>query len=158
MLKTTQLIEKYTSADLTGRERRSYMQSKIETATKGKGVKSSNIVHPQLIRDGIERKRVQGVATKLEEAKTLGVYSNTTKHLYKDIVKEEKLSKGRKKSGKSDRGLSGSIGKYKDGTLYIGKKDIEEASRGVKGNFGIVKRSFEHVNIKKSKGNKKSRR
>lgn len=168
LLRTTKLIEKYNAADLEGGERRAYIRSQIDAATKGKGVKTG-IVHSHHVRVGIEQKRVKEVGKRLQEAKQLGVYSNFTKHLYTDKGKDgkgAKLNDDVKRSGKKSKnggvkgGLTGSIGKYRDGTLYIGKKDIEDAGRGVKGNFGIVKRSFENVNRPKSnqKGNKKRKR
>lgn len=150
LLQTSKLIENYTTADLQGKERRTHLTQKLAILTNAKLPTC-----PQKMRYGLETARQQRIQSTLEKAKEIGLYSSTTKGLYTDLVKE-KRKVGEKK--KESKGLNGSIGKFKGGTLFIGKKDIENAGRGEKGNFGQVKRNFEVVNRPKSKGIKKNKK
>lgn len=149
LIQTTKLIENYASSELQGKERRTFLTQKMNKLTN-----ASNPTCPQKQRYGLEVKRKERIENKLVAAKEIGLYSSTTKNLYTDKLQLKRKQKEKKSEGKE---LVGSIGKYRNGTLFIGKKDIENAQRGEKGNFGQVKRNFEVVNRPKSKVGSKNK-
>ncbi len=87
---------------------------------------------PTNIRFGMEKKARERMEKRIQEAKDRGLYNAQTKHLYVD-EKTKVRNQKKVKTAKSGRGLTGSIGKYKNGVLHISKKDIEATSaRGPK--------------------------
>ncbi|KAJ3082634.1 hypothetical protein HK102_001543, partial [Quaeritorhiza haematococci] len=123
LLKTSQLIEKYTAEDLTGKERRKYYQQKL-IELGGKPAKRPKTSLP--IYMGMQKKAKERAEKKLQEAKDSGMYDKSLKHLFQpsDIIKSQQQP-----DKKRNRGLKTSIGKFKDGVLHISQRDIDAVAK-----------------------------
>ncbi|KAL0097828.1 hypothetical protein J3Q64DRAFT_1715360 [Phycomyces blakesleeanus] len=121
LLATTKLLEEYQLEEMSGKERRKHMMAKMEAL----GVKASaNGKVPLAMHLGMEAKKSERQQQKLQNAKDLGLYDKSTRHLYVD-KKEKERSK--------DTGITNGIGKMKGAMLTISKNELKRVSRqGVK--------------------------
>lgn len=89
----------------------------------------------------------------------MGLYNATTKHLYKDERTKHK-EQAKIKSQKYDRGLTASIGKYKNGVLHISKRDIQARTVSSKRTGSVGNKVFNAMggDHRKSGGSKRSKK
>ncbi|KAI8900774.1 hypothetical protein BC833DRAFT_580480 [Globomyces pollinis-pini] len=106
LLKTTKLVEQYTSSELTGKDRLNHMKKKI-VELGGKPLKPEKISLPIFI--GMKKAAQDRVDKKNEKALR---------------------PKSRKK--KIDNGIIGSVGKIKNGMMKVSKKIIDAVESGGK--------------------------
>jgi uncharacterized membrane protein YgcG len=105
--------------EMTGKERRKHNMNKLETL----GVKKSKAIQmPIQMRLGMDKKQKERDQKKLQEAKDIGIYDKSLKHLYAAATKE----KDRKPR---DRGIGSGIGKMKGSTLVLSKTEIKRVER-----------------------------
>ncbi|RUP49962.1 hypothetical protein BC936DRAFT_140854 [Jimgerdemannia flammicorona] len=132
LLKTSKLLEEYQVEEMSGKERRKFTEQKLVAL----GVKASKgLKVPTIISLGMQQKRKEREAKELEEAKHLGLYHHTQKHLYPTGSASAKPDGGK---FRRDRGLGMGIGKFKEGVLTLSKQDIARVegtvpSRGGRG-------------------------
>ncbi|KAI8076532.1 uncharacterized protein B0P05DRAFT_472316 [Gilbertella persicaria] len=117
LLATSNLLEELEREEMTSKERRKNTMKKLETL----GVKASPgekmpLLHKLRLDESIKQKNM----TKLQEAKDLGIYDKSLKHLY---VKTKTKKRDR------DPGITNGIGRMKGATLTIKKSDIERINR-----------------------------
>ena len=74
---------------------------------------------PLAIHKGMKEKKREREQKRLEEAKNLGLYDKSLKHLYAPSGGKEKEKKRNR-----DPGITNGIGHMKGGTLHIGKQDL----------------------------------
>ncbi|KAL1917156.1 uncharacterized protein VTP21DRAFT_4812 [Calcarisporiella thermophila] len=117
LLKTTRLLEEYSAEQLSGKDLRKYKEQKlVELGAKpSKGPKM-----PIQIALGMREKQRERHSKKLQEAKNLGLYHSSIKHLYSDNDKSSEKSGAPRKN----RGMKMAMGKFKDGVLKLSQKDI----------------------------------
>jgi hypothetical protein len=115
--------------------------NKLETL----GVKKSKAPKmPIQMRLGMDQKQKEREQKKLQEAKDIGLYDKSLKHLYAAAVKpKEKKSR--------DKGITSGIGKMRGSTLTLSKNEIKRKKGGKSG-------SKSSKGGKGGKGGKKGRR
>ncbi|GAB5588288.1 hypothetical protein Unana1_03188 [Umbelopsis nana] len=119
LLATSKLLEEYEMEEMTGKERRKYNMNKLETL----GVKKSKPQKmPIQMRLGMDKKQKERDQKTLQEAKDIGIYDKSLKHLYAAASKP-------KEQKKRDRGIGSSIGKMKGSTLVLSKTEIKRVER-----------------------------
>ncbi|KAI9255602.1 hypothetical protein BDA99DRAFT_562124 [Phascolomyces articulosus] len=132
LLATSKLLEDYQKDEMTGKERRKHMMDKLETL----GVKKmSNPNMPLAIHKGMQEKKRERDQKRLQEAKNLGLYDKSLKHLYTSTT-------NKKKERNRDPGITNGVGKMRGATLHIGKNELAQMQR---------------QGVKKSSNNKKKR-
>ncbi|KAG2197909.1 hypothetical protein INT46_003216 [Mucor plumbeus] len=125
LLATSNLLEELEREEMTSKERRKNTMKKLE----GLGVKSSpGEKMPLSVKLSLDESRKQKGIKKLQEAKDMGIYDKSLKHLY---VKTKEKKRDR------DPGITNGIGRMKGATLTINKSDIERIKRQ-----GSKKKSF----------------
>ncbi|CAB4484089.1 hypothetical protein RhiirA5_506044 [Rhizophagus irregularis] len=142
LLKTTKLLEKYTTEQLSGKDRRKYVEQKVVElgAKPKKGVKI-----PTPISLEIQSKRQERERKELEEAKNLGLYHKSIKHKW--ASSSSSLSKSQKVR---DKGIGMGIGKIKNGMLVLSSKDIKHVQNSRNGsNSGKLKKHGGDIKKKK---------
>ncbi|KAI8334880.1 hypothetical protein BD560DRAFT_414334 [Blakeslea trispora] len=117
LLATSHLLEELEREEMSSKERRQNTMKKLETL----GVKASSgdkmpLAYKLSLDESIKKK---GMA-KLQEAKDLGIYDKSLKHLY---VKTKPKKRDR------DPGITNGLGRMKGATLTIKKSDIERINR-----------------------------
>ncbi|KAM3586997.1 hypothetical protein VKS41_002044 [Umbelopsis sp. WA50703] len=154
LLATSKLLEEYELEEMTGKERRRHNMNKLETL----GVKKSKAPKmPIQMRLGMDQKHKEREQKKLQEAKDIGLYDKSLKHLYAAAVKpKEKKSR--------DKGITSGIGKMRGSTLTLSKNEIKRVERegikpkAFKGKKGGKSGSKSSKGGKGGKGGKKGRR
>ncbi|KAI8638195.1 hypothetical protein BD408DRAFT_373886 [Parasitella parasitica] len=117
LLATSNLLEELEREEMTSKERRRDTMKKLE----GLGVKSSpGEKMPLSVKLSLDESRKQTGIQKLQEAKDMGIYDKSLKHLY---VKTKEKKRNR------DPGITNGIGRMKGATLTIKKSDIERIKR-----------------------------
>lgn len=117
LLATSNLLEELERDEMTSKERRKNTMKKLESL----GAKSSpGEKMPLSLKLSLDESRKQKGIAKLQEAKDLGIYDKSLKHLY---VKTEVKKRNR------DPGITNGIGRMKGATLTIKKSDIERIKR-----------------------------
>ncbi|RIA96507.1 hypothetical protein C1645_754916 [Glomus cerebriforme] len=131
LLKTTKLLEKYTTEQLTGKDRRKYNEQKMfELGAKPK--KGMKIPTPISLE--IQSKRKEREQKNLEEAKNLGLYHQSIKHKWAASSSSSKSQQTR------DKGIGMGIGKVKNGMLILSSKEIKHVQNNRNSN-GLKKHS-----------------
>jgi hypothetical protein len=135
--------------EMTGKERRKYNMNKLETL----GVKKSKPQKmPIQMRLGMDKKQKERDQKTLQEAKDIGIYDKSLKHLYAAASKP-------KEQKKRDRGIGSGIGKMKGSTLVLSKTEIKRVERqGMKPKAGKRKQGGENGRGGKSGGRGRGRR
>ncbi|KAL5038947.1 hypothetical protein BDV3_002128 [Batrachochytrium dendrobatidis] len=131
LLKTSKLVEQYTSSELTGKDRVNYQRAKM-VELGGKAPKPPKVPLP--IRISMAKKSEERARQKIQEAKDSGMYH----HTLKTQITGGNTTKNSKKSrfGKrADAGIVGSIGRIKDGVMHVAKKHIR-AVEGTSSHMG----------------------
>jgi hypothetical protein len=125
ILKTTELVTRYTNAELTGKDRHEYIKSKLkELGGSEKPLKVSLPIHL-----GMKKKATGRVEKKVQELKNIGIY---TKSLHREVNASEKsLNKGkqRKPNDKKEKGLVGSAGYISAGIMKVPKQLIDQVNK-----------------------------
>ncbi|CEP17469.1 hypothetical protein [Parasitella parasitica] len=117
LLATSNLLEELEREEMTSKERRKNTMKKLE----GLGVKSSpGEKMPLSVKLSLDESRKQKGIQRLQEAKDMGIYDKSLKHLY---VKTKEKKRDR------DPGITNGIGRMKGATLTINKSDIERIKR-----------------------------
>ncbi|KAF7721249.1 hypothetical protein EC973_005012 [Apophysomyces ossiformis] len=117
LLATSKLLEEYHMDEMSSRDRRKHMMSKLENL----GVKPSpSIKVPLAMHLGLEAKKKERQQKRLQKAKDLGLYDKSTRHLYVEA-----------KTKKRDRdpGITNGIGKMRGAMLTISKREIAQVNR-----------------------------
>ncbi|GBB91289.1 hypothetical protein RclHR1_18490002 [Rhizophagus clarus] len=144
LLKTTKLLEKYTTEQLSGKDRRKHVEQKmVELGAKPK--KGMKIPTPISLE--IQSKRRERERKELEEVKNLGLYHKSIKHKWVSSSSSSKSQKVR------DKGIGMGIGKMKNGMLILSSKDIKHVQNSKNG--GLKKRGG---GIKKKKSMSRKRK
>ncbi|CAG8525775.1 485_t:CDS:2 [Paraglomus occultum] len=136
LLKTTKLLEEYTAEEIGGKDRRKYIEKRMTDlgAKPKKGVKT-----PIPITIGMNLKRKDREKKELEEAKNLGLYHRSIKHVWAASAKK-------KSNNRKNRGIGVGLGKVKDGILTLSSQDIRRVqSAGVKKKRKGTKRLFKNL-------------
>ena len=137
ILKTTKLINDYTSADLVGKERRTYLQQRMVELGAKDAFKPAKVSLPMHI--GMKKKALERVDKQIQKAKDFGTYKQSMK---KDLSKKEvALTRGAaaaSSGGKRqlDKGIVGSVGRIRHGVMKVSKKVIESVENRGRGAFG----------------------
>ncbi|KAH6570540.1 hypothetical protein BASA50_008267 [Batrachochytrium salamandrivorans] len=130
LLKTSKLIEQYTSSELTGKERINHHKAKI-VELGGKAPKA--LKAPRSMRIGMAKKAEERASKRINDAKNTGMYHSTLKSQISNGGESQKSKKGPFKK-RQDVGIIGSIGRIKDGVMHVAKKHIQAVE-------GVPKRS-----------------
>jgi hypothetical protein len=117
LLHDHKVIEQYCASELHGKERRDYFKQKTQEL----GGKKQKIKMALPLVFHMNKKADKEKEKKVEDLKNRGLYTQSIK----------KQMEGEKKSKKRTQGLKGSVGKYKNGVLHIGK-DVIDAANGKK--------------------------
>lgn len=121
LLATTRLLEEYQKEEMSGKERRKHMMGKLDDLGVKGGPKEKRALPMAL---GMQNKAKERDAKRLQDAKDLGIYDKSLKHLY---VKQTKKKRDR------DPGITNGIGRMKGAMLTIKKRDISRIqSEGTK--------------------------
>ncbi|KAJ2994556.1 hypothetical protein HDV02_001485 [Globomyces sp. JEL0801] len=126
LLKTTKLVEQYTSSELTGKDRLNHMKKKI-VELGGKPLKPEKISLPIFI--GMKKAAQDRVDKKVQNAKNNGIYTNQYKL---ELLQNEKALRPKSRKKKIDNGIIGSVGKIKNGMMKVSKKIIDAVESGGK--------------------------
>ncbi|KAJ3245074.1 hypothetical protein HK104_007989, partial [Borealophlyctis nickersoniae] len=122
LLKTTKLVEQYTSSELTGADRRKYLEKKVVEL----GGMPEKRKAPLPMRIGMAKKEQERAAKRVQEAKDMGLYHSSLKTQILGstgrAALDDKVSK--KRQARTNRGIDGGFGTFKNGTLFVGQKDI----------------------------------
>ncbi|KAI9256910.1 hypothetical protein BY458DRAFT_519220 [Sporodiniella umbellata] len=110
---------------MSSKERRRHTMQKLETLGVKASTKNKTPIHVQLELDAIHKKRRMD---KLQEAKDLGIYDRSLKHLY---VKTETKKRNR------DPGITTGVGRMKGATLTLQKSEIQKIQKQ-----GTAKKKF----------------
>ncbi|KAI8905867.1 integral peroxisomal membrane peroxin-domain-containing protein [Gorgonomyces haynaldii] len=121
LIKTSQLIEQYT--DLVGKDRLKYQKKKLVQLG---AQRERNQRAPLPIRMGMKRKAEERVENQIQEAKQTGMF---TKSLKSRLEQSETLLQRKEKREKRDKGLTGSMGRIKDGVMNVSKKLIAKVQK-----------------------------
>ncbi|GAA5814284.1 hypothetical protein MFLAVUS_007778 [Mucor flavus] len=125
LLSTSNLLEELEREEMTSRDKRKSNMKKLETL----GAKASAAPKmPLFLKLSLDESRKQKGIAKLQEAKDLGIYDKSLKHLY---VKTDTKTRDR------NPGITNGLGRLKGATLTIKKSDIERIKRE-----GSKKKSF----------------
>ncbi|KAI8327942.1 hypothetical protein EDC96DRAFT_531161 [Choanephora cucurbitarum] len=117
LLATSHLLEELEREEMTSKERRQNTMKKLETL----GVKaSSNDKMPLAYKLSLDESIKKKGLAKLQEAKDLGIYDKSLKHLY---------VKAKPKKRDRDPGITNGLGRMKGATLTIKKSDIDRINR-----------------------------
>ncbi|KAI9471901.1 MAG: hypothetical protein EXX96DRAFT_542048 [Benjaminiella poitrasii] len=117
LLNTSNLLEELAQEEMTSREKRKTTMKKLVDL----GAKQvPNQRMPLSLKLGLEKGRKEREQAKLQEAKNLGIYDKSLKHLY---VKTKPKKRDR------DPGITNGIGRMKGATLTIKQSDIERIKR-----------------------------
>ncbi|KAG0167992.1 hypothetical protein DFQ28_000314 [Apophysomyces sp. BC1034] len=129
LLATSKLLEEYQVDEMSSRDRRKHMMTKLETL----GAKPSPVSKvPLAMHLGLEAKKKERQQKRLQKAKDLGLYDKSTRHLY---VKADNKKRDR------DPGITNGIGKMRGAMLTISKREIDRVGRqGTKKSGGKKKR------------------
>jgi len=126
LIHTKLLSSRSTDANLKPAERRRAIQGRVLELAAGAKLGSGDAAvrldeHKRAakkIRLGLERKASEKGAQTLEEAKNLGNYHNSIKHLF------NAPAKGQLDRRKRDKGLKMGVGNFSGGVLKLSKKDF----------------------------------
>ncbi|KAI8829913.1 hypothetical protein BJ741DRAFT_370299 [Chytriomyces cf. hyalinus JEL632] len=132
LIRSSKLIEDFTASELTGRERRSYLEKKmIDLGAK----KAPNAKAPFPMRLGMIRAEGERAAKRVQTAKDMGLYHSSLKtQILAGDDKEKAMKLSKKGSGGSKKGgdlkaLDGGVGRFRNGTLHIGKGAADVVSQ-----------------------------
>jgi hypothetical protein len=120
LLKTTDLINKFTSAELKGKERLNYFKEKV-TELAGKKEKKLKMSLPIYI--ARKKEAEKRILKKEIEAKNMG---NFTKKLHKELVNNEKIIREKSRTVKQERGDGITT---KNGVMRISPKLIKRIEK-----------------------------
>ncbi|GAA5801612.1 hypothetical protein HPULCUR_007060 [Helicostylum pulchrum] len=125
LLSTSNLLEELEREEMSARDKRKSNMKKLETL----GAKAEAAPKmPLFLKLSLDESRKQKGIAKLQEAKDLGIYDKSLKHLY---VKTDTKTRDR------NPGITNGLGRLKGATLTIKKSDIERIKRE-----GSKKKSF----------------
>ncbi|KAI8069433.1 hypothetical protein BC940DRAFT_297732 [Gongronella butleri] len=117
LLATSRLLEEYQVDEMSGKERRKHMMGKMEQL----GMKAAKQEkRPLEMRLGMMSKDKERQQKKLQEAKDVGLYDKSLRHLY---------VKTKKKERQRDPGVTGGVGKMKGATLTISKHELSRLTK-----------------------------
>jgi hypothetical protein len=119
LLHDHKVIEQYCASELNGKERRDYLKQKTEEL----GGKKQKLKMALPLVFHMNKKADKEKGKTVEDLKNRGLYTKS--------VKRQMEHDDQKKPKKRTAGLKGSIGKYKNGVLHIGK-DVIDAANGKK--------------------------
>ncbi|TPX52800.1 hypothetical protein CcCBS67573_g09800, partial [Chytriomyces confervae] len=131
LIRSSKLIEDFTASELTGRERRSYLEKKmIDLGAK----KAPNAKAPFPMRLGMIRAEGERAAKRVQTAKDMGLYHSSLKtQILAGDDKERAMKLSKKGSGSKKGGdlkaLDGGVGRFRNGTLHIGKGAADVVSQ-----------------------------
>ncbi|KAI8590419.1 hypothetical protein BDZ88DRAFT_102752 [Geranomyces variabilis] len=129
LLRTSKLVEQFTTSELTGADRRAHMRDKVVAL----GGKAAKLKIPRQIQMGMDVKERQRGAQRLQEAKDLGTYHAKFKTQImgaqgqKDLAAKTERIKERVKH--RSRGIDGGFGSFRNGTLHVGKDEMERVEK-----------------------------
>ncbi|KAJ3171224.1 hypothetical protein HDU88_008261 [Geranomyces variabilis] len=129
LLRTSKLVEQFTTSELTGADRRAHMRDKVVAL----GGKAAKLKIPRQIQMGMDVKERQRGAQRLQEAKDLGTYHAKFKTQImgaqgqKDLAAKTDRIKERVKH--RSRGIDGGFGSFRNGTLHVGKDEMERVEK-----------------------------
>ncbi|KAI8851244.1 hypothetical protein BC829DRAFT_129582 [Chytridium lagenaria] len=113
LLKSSRLLEDFAASELTGKDRREYLEKKI-TEIGGKDLKKQKAAPP--IRVGIIKAEKGRAQKRLQMAKDMGLYHSS---LRSQILNgDEKPVQKKKVNKRSNRELTGSTGTFSGGVLH----------------------------------------
>ncbi|KAJ8653190.1 hypothetical protein O0I10_011137 [Lichtheimia ornata] len=119
LLSTSKLLEEYHVEEMTGKERRKHMMNKLETLG---AKKSGNANMPLTMHMGMKAKEREREKKRVQDAKDLGLWDRSLKHLYASkVVKKKERSR--------DPGITNGVGRMKGGTLHIGKSELRRIAQ-----------------------------
>lgn len=119
LLKTTRLLEDYDAENLIGKERKRHMKKRVAEA----GLGDMKEHRPRNIAMGMMAKQDSRDRQRLQEAKELGLYHSSTKHLYETTL--QKAKNVQKEKYRRDRGIGPGVGRFKGGVLTLSEQDIQ---------------------------------
>lgn len=117
LLATSKLLEELEREEMTSKERRRHTLQKLETLGAKPTPKEKMPLPLKLKVNEVHKRRD---LEKLQEAKDLGIYHKSLKHLY---VKTKPKKRDR------DPGITTGVGKMKGATLTLRKSDIQRIQR-----------------------------
>ncbi|CAO3678031.1 unnamed protein product [Rhizopus stolonifer] len=117
LLATSKLLEELERDEMSSKERRRHTMKKLETLGVKPTAKNKTPLPLQLELDAIHKKKS---LAKLQEAKDLGIYHKSLKHLY---VKTEPKKRNR------DPGITSGVGRMKGATLTLQKSEIQKIQK-----------------------------
>ncbi|KAJ3145700.1 hypothetical protein HDU89_006935 [Geranomyces variabilis] len=129
LLRTSKLVEQFTTSELTGADRRAHLRDKVVAL----GGKAAKLKIPRQIQMGMDVKERQRGAQRLQEAKDLGTYHAKFKTQImgaqgqKDLAAKTERIKERVKH--RSRGIDGGFGSFRNGTLHVGKDEMERVEK-----------------------------
>ncbi|KAI8619589.1 hypothetical protein BC830DRAFT_1103582 [Chytriomyces sp. MP71] len=126
LLKSSRLLEDFAASELTGKDRRKHLEQKlIDLGAK----KLSNPKAPFPMRLGMQRAQEERQEKRVKTAKEMGLYHSSLRTQImagNDKEMAKKLAAGKKKKSGVKKGevreIDAGVGRFKDGTLHIGKK------------------------------------
>jgi hypothetical protein len=101
------------------------------------------------MRLGLEQKVIKVAKQRLQEAKDTGMYTKDTRHIYEDPVLVKKPTSLKRSWDRQGDVNKASVGRFKNGILTVGKREIEQHSNKNKGNGN--KRKIGSVGMKASR-------
>ncbi|KAI7907113.1 uncharacterized protein BX663DRAFT_494871 [Cokeromyces recurvatus] len=117
LLNTSNLLEELAQEEMTAREKRKNTMKKLVDL----GAKpAANQKMPLSLKLSLDKSRKERELAKLQEAKDLGIYDKSLKHLY---IKTKPKKRNR------DPGITNGIGRMKGATLTIKQSDIERIQK-----------------------------
>ncbi|KAJ3161045.1 hypothetical protein HDU86_007664 [Geranomyces michiganensis] len=129
LLRDSKLVEQFTRNELTGADRRAHMREQVVAL----GGKPAKLKVPRNIQMGMDVKERARGAQRLQEAKDLGTYHSSLKTQImgaqgqKDLKAKTDRIKERVKH--RSRGIDGGFGSFRNGTLHIGKDEMERVEK-----------------------------
>ncbi|KAI8885348.1 hypothetical protein K501DRAFT_215748 [Backusella circina FSU 941] len=117
LLATSHLLEELERDEMTSRERRRHTMNKLETL----GVKATPADKmPLALKLKVNQARQTESEKKLQDAKDLGIYDKSLKHLY---VKKQVKKRDR------NPGITNGVGRLKGATLTLNSKEIDRIKK-----------------------------
>ncbi|KAJ3207447.1 ER degradation-enhancing alpha-mannosidase-like protein 2 [Dinochytrium kinnereticum] len=150
LIKSTRLLEEFTASELTGKDRRAFLEKKISDLG-GKVVfyflfggliliiatqDSKKYRAPPPIRVGIIKAEKVRAQKRLQTAKDMGLYHSSLKS---QILNGDEKPASIKKKKKKERELGGSIGSFSNGVLHVPKGVIKSTNASAS-QSGVSKR------------------
>ncbi|KAI8826773.1 uncharacterized protein EV422DRAFT_10414 [Fimicolochytrium jonesii] len=129
LLRASKLIDDYTAATLTGRDRRRH----LEQRTIALGGHKAKVNVPQQIKTGMDAAERARAAKRLQTAKELGLYHASLKTQIMGATgekeREARTERIRERVKHRSRGVEGGFGSFRNGVLKVSKAEIESVEK-----------------------------